>query len=220
MKWNVYEWSETKLNCMRMKCSANAEFLLSIVPISRCSVHNWVVWEWITKWTSPCQFLAKHNHLRTISVYGKLIYLSLHSIWELEQVLYYKCIDNLKFCLYYIIWAISRIMLAYLLAFTTCAFLACGLHLLVFLDPPASPLWHDIIGKTYINFIWNLRTNESFKFILFANGSMRDNLLDRILNVAQSRKQKVQALVGLLHHLDKIFKLVMGIRIFFSLTTP
>jgi hypothetical protein len=64
--------------------------------------------------TSPCQFLAKHNHLRTISVYGKLIHLSLHSISELEQVLYYKCTDNLKFCLYYIIWPISCIMLAYL----------------------------------------------------------------------------------------------------------
>jgi hypothetical protein len=60
----------------------------------------------------------------------------------------------------------------------------------------------------HINFIWNLRTNERFKFILFANACTRDNLFDRILNVAQSRKQKIQALVRLLHHLDKIFKLV------------
>jgi hypothetical protein len=46
-------------------------------------------------------------------------------------------------------------MLAYLLAFTTCAFLACGVHLLAFLDPLASPLRLDIIGKMYVNFIWN-----------------------------------------------------------------
>jgi hypothetical protein len=113
-----------------------------------------------------------------------------------------------------IIWAISRIMLAYLVAFTTCVFLACGLHLLVFFDPLTSPLQLDIIGKMYINFFWNLCTNESFKFILFANACMRNNLFNRILNVAQNRKQKVQVLVGLLHHLDKIFKLVMGSIIF------
>jgi hypothetical protein len=130
----------------------------------------------------------------------------------------YACILKiilLKFCLYYLIWTISRIMLAYLLAFTTCVSLACGLHLLAFLDPLASPIWLDIIGKMYINFIWNLCTNESFKFILFVNACMRDNLFDSILNVAQSRKQKVQALVRLLHHLDKIFKLVTRIRNFF-----
>jgi hypothetical protein len=44
-------------------------------------------------------------------------------------------------------------MLAYLLVFTTCAFLACGVHLLAFLDPLASPLRLDIIGKMYVNFI-------------------------------------------------------------------
>jgi hypothetical protein len=108
-------------------------------------------------------------------------------------------------------------MLAYMLAFSTCVFLACSLHLLAFLDHLASPIRLDIIGKMYINFIYNLRTNKSFKFILFANACMRDNLFDRILNVAQSRKQKVQVLVGLLHHLDKIFKFVTGIRIFFLL---
>jgi hypothetical protein len=47
-------------------------------------------------------------------------------------------------------------MLAYLLAFSTRAFIlffACSLHLLVFLDPLASRLGLDIIGKMYINFI-------------------------------------------------------------------
>jgi hypothetical protein len=100
-------------------------------------------------------------------------------------MLYYNCnakclflkIIMLKFCLYYIIWAISCNMLAYLLAFTTCVFLACGFHLLAFLNPLASPLQLDIIGKMYINFIWNLCTNESLKFILFANVCVRDNLL-------------------------------------------
>jgi hypothetical protein len=66
-----------------------------------------------------------NQNLFTSQFMAKLIHLSLHdqniAPGKLDQVLYY------------IIWAILRIMLAYMLAFTTCAFLACGLHLFFFL---------------------------------------------------------------------------------------
>jgi hypothetical protein len=92
----------------------------------------------------------------------------------------------LKFCLLYLYYkcnynvAIAHIMLACLLAFTTCVFiLSLASSPLAFLSSCIS-LELNIIGKMYINFIWNLYTNESFKFILFGNACMRDNLLERI----------------------------------------
>ena len=71
-----------------------------------------------------------------------------------------------------IIWAITCIMIHYLLAFSTLLFSWC-LLLLALLNSFASPFGLDIIWWMYIDFIWNFTTKELFKLIPFINCSSR-----------------------------------------------